>query len=104
MNACTFPECPRPAYRHGLCYGHRVQKQRGVELRPLRPRAPDGSPVWLAKRQASKVPRPLVASSEEAGMTFAEPDNTPGCLRCGLRGEHECLPERATGFLRQVSE
>ncbi len=31
-------------------------------------------------------------------------DDTPGCKRCGLRGEHECLPARAEGFLRQQED
>ena len=31
---------------------------------------------------------------------FERGDLTP-CGRCGLRGPHECLPARATGYLRQ---
>lgn len=26
-------------------------------------------------------------------------DTTPGCGKCGLRGDHECLPDRAEAYL-----
>lgn len=37
---CTFKGCDRPARNAGLCRGHIAQRDRGVELSPLAPRAP----------------------------------------------------------------
>lgn len=31
-------------------------------------------------------------------------DKTPGCARCGLRGEHVCLPATAVAYLRKQDE
>ena len=33
---CSFPGCDHPIDAGGLCRGHRGQRDRGVELRPLR--------------------------------------------------------------------
>jgi hypothetical protein len=33
---CSFPGCTHPLDAAGLCRGHRAQRDRGVELTPLR--------------------------------------------------------------------
>jgi hypothetical protein len=33
-----------------------------------------------------------------ASARLASIGNEPACLRCGLRGEHECIPESAAAF------
>lgn len=35
---CTFPECDRPLNAAGLCSGHRMQRSKGQDLRPLKAR------------------------------------------------------------------
>ena len=37
MATCVFPSCGRKAHGHGLCSGHRRQKNLGYELAPLGP-------------------------------------------------------------------
>lgn len=40
IDLCTFPGCGRALLRQGLCAGHTRQRQRGIELKPLRGKAP----------------------------------------------------------------
>jgi len=41
---CAFEDCGRPLDKKDLCIGHYEQKyRRGQELRPLRPKAPNGA-------------------------------------------------------------
>lgn len=42
---CSFDGCDRPWFTKGLCNGHDAQQRRGVELTPLRPRPPRGTPL-----------------------------------------------------------
>lgn len=50
---CTAPcECPRPAYKDGLCRGHYERRVRGQPLTPLR--APQGGRVG-AKDPADRL-------------------------------------------------
>lgn len=35
---CTFPGCARPLNAAGFCSGHREQRRKGQEMRPLKPR------------------------------------------------------------------
>jgi hypothetical protein len=43
VSTCSGPSCDRVALAHGLCEGHRKQRQRGEPLTPLRPRAATAS-------------------------------------------------------------
>ncbi len=42
---CSFTGCERPVRANGLCEGHNGQRRRGQDLRPLRQRAKNGTPV-----------------------------------------------------------
>jgi hypothetical protein len=35
---CTAGDCPKPAYKDGLCSGHYTRRRRGQPLTPLAPR------------------------------------------------------------------
>jgi len=47
MRTCEWGDCGRRHYGHGLCNGHRLQKRRGQELRPLKHRSlSHGARFW----------------------------------------------------------
>lgn len=60
MTPCSYPGCPRPAYRDGsaptspnrYCAGHRAQIYRGTPLRPLR--GPGDEPRQVVQLSVSR--------------------------------------------------
>lgn len=57
--------------------------------------------TYVPKRER---PPNLRYLGEEFEHDDAEIDTTPGCARCGLRGEHECLPASATAYVGRRGE
>ena len=43
-------------------------------------------------RQATGLALPVVPLSPGGGRPRPEWPSGPGCIRCGLRGEHDCVP------------
>jgi hypothetical protein len=67
MTTCTFPGCPHRAVSHGLCSGHRSQRERGAELTPLGPRGPRPSGLETVRLRLRPETVEVIASMASDG-------------------------------------
>lgn len=103
---CTFDGCGRPRYSAGLCAGHTTQKNKGVELRPIRDRepcnilnCPGSTPYWtdsnLCNRHASQATKYGLTQAQLIEMWANPRCSNPACGaedRLHIDHDHACCP------------